>query len=225
MIIVGICGASGSGKSTLAKRIRDGLACSCAIIGQDCYYRSFPELPFEDRTHLNYDEPSIFDYDEILADLTALQAGKPITKKGYDYANHLRADSDELIDPPEVLIMEGIHMFHDPRLTEMMSLKVYMHVDIDICLLRRIKRDIKTRGRTIDNIATQYVETVKPMYEKYIQNYINEADFAIMRGGRNRMAIDCISAYLTTKVLAERFEKEHELKAALQDHDQAEPIA
>ena len=94
-----------------------------------------------------------------------------------------------------------------------MVLKVYMHVDTDICLLRRIKRDIKSRGRTIDNIAEQYVDTVKPMYEQYIVNYINDADFAIMRGGKNKMAIDCISAYLTTKVLAERFE--HEAKAAV----------
>ena len=104
--------------------------------------------------------------------------------------------------------MEGIHMFYDHRLLDRMVLKVYMHVDTDICLLRRIKRDIKSRGRTIDNIAEQYVETVKPMYEKYIVNYITDADFAIMRGGKNKMAIDCISAYLTTKVLAERFEKE-----------------
>lgn len=227
MIIVGICGASGSGKSTLAKRIKDGLACSCAIIGQDCYYRSFPQLPLEDRMRINYDEPNAFDYDEILSDLELLSQGKPITKKGYDYANHLRADSTEMIEPPEVLIMEGIHMFHDPRLRDRMSLKVYMHVDIDICLLRRIKRDIKTRGRTIDNIALQYVDTVKPMYEKYISNYINDADFAIMRGGRNKMAIDCISAYLTTKVLAERFEKERQERetAALLAAEQQEVTA
>ena len=200
MIIVGICGASGSGKSTLAKRIQDSLSCSCVIIGQDCYYKSFPELPFEERVHINYDEPSIFDYDEMIRDL--------------DYAAHLRADSDELIDPPEVLIMEGIHMFYDHRLLDRMVLKVYMHVDTDICLLRRIKRDIKSRGRTIDNIAEQYIETVKPMYEKYIVNYITDADFAIMRGGKNKMAIDCISAYLTTKVLAERFEREANARAA-----------
>lgn len=220
MIIVGICGASGSGKSTLAKRIKDSLACSCAIIGQDCYYRSFHHLPFEQRVLLNYDEPNIFNYEEMIADLEQLARGESITRKGYDYVNHLRADTQELIDPPEVLIMEGIHMFHDPRLCAMMSLKVYMHVDVDVCLLRRIKRDIKLRGRTIDNIAMQYIETVKPMYEKYIQAYINDADFAIMRGGKNRMAIDAISAYLTTKVLAERFEKE---KEDLQSAPIAEP--
>ena len=207
MIIVGICGASGSGKSTLAKRIRDSLACTCAIIGQDCYYRSWPDMPFEERAKLNFDEPSIFDMDEMIGDVEKLGRGESITTKGYDFSNHVRADRpDILIEPPEVLILEGIHMFYDKRLCDMMALKVFLHVDVDICLLRRIKRDIKARGRTIDNIAAQYLETVKPMYEKYIANYINDADFAVMRGGKNRMAIDAISAYLTTKVLAERFE-------------------
>lgn len=209
MITVGICGASGSGKSTLAKRIRDSLSCNCVIIGQDCYYRSFPEIPFEDRCKLNYDEPSIFDMDEMLLDVEALSQGRAITVKGYDYAKHLRSDRpEEWIQPPDVLILEGIHMFSDKRLCSMMALKVYMQVDVDICLLRRIKRDIKARGRTIDNIAAQYLDTVKPMYEKYIARYINDADFAVMRGGKNSMAIDAISAYLTTKLLAERFEED-----------------
>lgn len=206
MIIVGICGASGSGKSTLAKRIADSLACTCTIIGQDCYYRNFPELPFEKRIKLNYDEPEIFDFEEMFRDVEKLLHGEPITTKGYDYTNYLRADSpDVLILPPEVLILEGIHMFYDKRICDLMSLKVYLHVDVDVCLLRRIKRDIKVRGRNIDNIAEQYMETVKPVYEKYIEGYINDADFAVMRGGKNKMAIDAISAYLTTKVLAERF--------------------
>ena len=206
MIIVGICGASGSGKSTLAKRIADSLACTCTIIGQDCYYRNFPELPFEKRIKLNYDEPEIFDFDEMFRDVEKLLHGEPITTKGYDYTNYLRADSpDVLIQPPEVLILEGIHMFFDKRICDLMVLKVYLHVDVDVCLLRRIKRDIKVRGRSIDNIAEQYMETVKPIYEKYIEGYINDADFAVMRGGKNKMAIDAISAYLTTKVLAERF--------------------
>lgn len=209
MIIVGICGASGSGKSTLAKRIQESLSCSCTVIGQDCYYRSFPHLSFEERVHLNYDDPSIFNYDELLTDIHTLSEGKPITKKGYDYPNHCRADSDELIQPSEVLILEGIHIFYDKRLCDLMSLKVYVQVDIDICLLRRIRRDMKVRGRDIDNISEQYRATVKPMYEKYIAHYIDDADFAVMRGGKNKMAIDAISAYLTTKVLAERFDAEN----------------
>jgi len=211
MIIVGICGASGSGKSTLARMIREALSCRCTVIGQDSYYRSFPHLSFEERTHLNYDDPEIFDYDEMLADIELLAAGKPITTKGYDYANHIRADRPEImIRPPEVLILEGIHMFYDKRICDLMALKVYLHVDIDVCLLRRIRRDMKKRGRTIDNITEQYLATVKPMYEKYIADYINDADFAVMRGGKNRMAIDAITAYLTTKVLAERFQDDAE---------------
>lgn len=221
MIIVGICGASGSGKSTLARRIQDSLACSCVIIGQDCYYRSYPELPLEERVKLNYDEPEVFDFDEMLQDIDLLAGGESITTKGYDYVSYLRADRpDILIDPPEVLVLEGIHMFYDKRLCERMALKVYLHVDIDICLLRRIKRDIKVRGRSIDNIAEQYLSTVKPVYERYIADYINDADFAVMRGGKNKMAIDAISAYLTTKVLAERFDPAH----TQMDH-QREPAA
>ncbi len=220
MIIVGICGASGSGKSTLAKRIQDSLACSCTIIGQDCYYRNFPELPFSERIKLNYDEPNIFDFDELLSDIALLESGQPISTKGYDYVNYLRADTpDVLIQPPEVLVLEGIHMFYDKRLCEKMALKVYLHVDVDICLLRRIKRDIKARGRSIDNIAEQYLETVKPVYEKYIVNYINDADFAVMRGGKNKMAIDAISAYLTTKVLAERFDTAPNVEGDLSPSD------
>ncbi|MEG1548046.1 MAG: uridine kinase [Clostridia bacterium] len=208
MIIVGICGASGSGKSTLAKEISDSLTCSVAVVGQDCYYRNHAHLPFEERVHINYDEPSIFDYDEMYADVCALADGKSITRKGYDYSNHMRADTDEVIEAPDVLIVEGIHMFRDPRMRDAMSLKVYMHVDKDVCLLRRVKRDIRQRGRSIENIAEQYLSTVKPMYEEYISKYIQDADFAVMRGGRNRMAIDAISAYVSAKLLAEKFEKE-----------------
>lgn len=226
MIIVGICGASGSGKSTLAKRISDSLACSCVIIGQDCYYRNFPELPLEARVKMNYDEPEIFDFDEMYEDIEKLERGEPIPKKGYDYTNYLRAElTGEQIQPPEVLILEGIHMFYDKRICEMMALKVFLHVDVDVCLLRRIKRDIKARGRNIDNIYTQYLETVKPVYEKYIANYIKDADFAVMRGGKNKMAIDAISAYLTTKVLAERFEPETGLPPHATQESLAEKIA
>lgn len=206
MLIVGVCGASGSGKSTLARHIRDTLDCKCVVLGQDGYYRSFPELSFAQRERINYDEPAIFDYDEMLEDVQKLMRGEPITTKAYDYTQHLRADRPDLIEPPDVLIFEGIHMFHDKRLCDLMALKVFLQVDADICLLRRIKRDIKQRGRTIDNIAAQYLETVKPMYEKYIAKYIDHADFAVMRGGKNRMAIDAVAAFLTSRLLAERLE-------------------
>ena len=210
MIVIGICGGSGSGKSTLARLISQSLSCSSRIIGLDCYYRDHSELPFEERVHLNYDEPDIFDFDELYEDIKLLMEGKPITSKGYDYANHRRADSPELIYPTDVLILEGIHMFRDRRLTDLMSLKVYMHVDVDVCLLRRVRRDMMKRGRSIENITEQYLATVKPMYEEYISKYIKEADFAVMGGGKNPKAIDAITAYISAKLLAEKFDREDE---------------
>ncbi len=205
MIIVGICGASGSGKSTLAEEIASSLTCDTFILGQDCYYRDHAHLPFEERVHINYDHPDIFDYDELNADIARLSAGHAIERKGYDYSQHKRADPGDPIHPPDVLILEGIHVFHDEALRKRMSLKVYMRVDVDVCLLRRIERDILVRGRNIENIAEQYLQSVKPMYERYISRYIDVADFAVMHGGRNREAIDAISAYLSAKLLAERF--------------------
>jgi len=167
-------------------------------------------LPFEERTRINYDEPDIFDFDELLEDLETLERGQPITRNAYDYANHMRADSDELLQPPDVLILEGIHMFRDKRIADKMVLKVFMHVDVDVCLLRRIKRDIEVRGRSIQSISEQYLATVKPMYEEYVSKYILQADFAIMRGGKNRLAIDAISAYLSARLLAEKFERDED---------------
>lgn len=210
MIVIGICGGSGSGKSTLARLISQSLSCSSRIIGLDCYYRDHSELPFEERVHINYDEPDIFDFDELYGDIKLLMDGKPITAKGYDYANHRRADSPELIYPTDVLILEGIHMFRDKRITDLMSLKVYMHVDVDVCLLRRVRRDMMKRGRSIENITEQYLATVKPMYEEYISKYIKEADFAVMGGGKNPKAIDAITAYISAKLLAEKFDREDE---------------
>ncbi|MBQ1553568.1 MAG: uridine kinase [Clostridia bacterium] len=200
MIIVGICGGTSSGKSTLANRIKGELSCSCVILNQDCYYFDQAGKPMEERAKVNYDSPEIFDHDELFADVSALLEGKPITKKGYDFPNHCRADSEELIDPPEVLIIEGIHAFYDERLLDIMDLKVYMRVDTDICLLRRIDRDMKKRGRSLESIAMQYRETVKPMYDKYISKYIDRADFAVMRGGKNVMAADAMAAYIEKKL-------------------------
>lgn len=163
MILIGICGASGSGKSTLADALANRLGDRCLVIQQDCYYRDHPDLSFTERAKLNYDEPGIFDHDLLLHDMNTLISGQPITRKAYDYTQHRRADTDELIYPHDVVILEGIHCFFDPRLMKLMFLKLYMKVDADICLLRRIERDILERGRSIDSISDQYRATVRPM--------------------------------------------------------------
>ena len=200
MIFIGICGASGSGKSTLAQSLCDALGDHCLVLQQDCYYRDHSHLPFDERAQLNYDEPAIFDHDALLADVQALLNGKPVTRKGYNYAEHRRDDTDELIYPPDVLILEGIHCFHDPRLLELMYLKLYMNVDADICLLRRIERDIIQRGRSIDSISDQYRHTVRPMFEKYIRNYVNLADVIVARGGKNARIVEILAGYVSDEL-------------------------
>ena len=200
MIFIGICGASGSGKSTLANSLAEALGNRCLVLQQDCYYKDHSHLPFEERCRQNYDEPGIFDHDALLADVLSLMNGHPITRKGYDYANHRRADTEELITPPEVLILEGIHCFHDVRLLELMYLKLYMNVDADICLLRRIERDINERGRSIDSISDQYRKTVRPMFEQYIRNYVNLADVIVARGGKNARIVEILSGYVSDEL-------------------------
>lgn len=196
MIVIGICGASGSGKSTLAEELCRAIGKGCLVINHDCYYRDHPSLTFEERSLLNYDEPEIFDHDLFLEDIKLLLDGKPITRKRYDYTQHRRADTDELIYPPDVLIIEGIHVFYDERLCELVFLKLYMSVEPDICLLRRITRDINERGRSIENISVQYLSTVKPMYDKHIRNYIELADVIVAHGGRNARIVDILAGYV-----------------------------
>ena len=205
MLVIGICGASGSGKSTLAYELRDAIGENCTVINHDCYYKDNSHLPFEERSHLNYDEPEIFDHDLFLADMQLLLSGQPITRKAYDYAQHRRADRlDELIYPSDVLIIEGIHVFYDKRLCDLMFLKLYMSVEPDICLLRRITRDINERGRSIENISEQYLSTVKPMFDKHIRNYIELADVIVAHGGRNARIKDILAGYVRDELGLEK---------------------
>ena len=197
MMLIGICGASGSGKSTLAYELAQKVKGDIRIINQDAYYRDHPTLSFEERSHLNYDEPSVFDHDLLLEDMKTLLSGKPITKKAYDYVMHRRADcQEERIEPADVIILEGIHAFYDPRLRDLMSLKLYMNVEADICLLRRISRDINERGRHIDGIAEQYLSTVKPMFDQYIRNYIQYADVIVAKGGKSAKISEILAGYI-----------------------------
>ncbi len=197
MLFIGICGASGSGKTTLAEelcRAVDGV--SSYVLNQDAYYIDYSSLPFEERCRLNYDEPGSFDHESLYRDIKALLRGECIQKKDYDFSLHVRCDSNQIIHPMDVLILEGIHVFHDERLCDLMFLKLYINVEPDICLLRRINRDITERKRSIDSISAQYLETVKPMYDKYIRNYISSADVIVTRGGKNAKIVEILAGYL-----------------------------
>lgn len=196
MIFLGICGASGSGKTTLARELVKDLGVKCLVLSQDAYYFDHPDFTEEERENFNYDEPSSFDHDLILSDVERLLAGESVPRRGYDFANHRRSDPDEMLEVPEVLIMEGIHTFHDKRLCDKMLLKIYVQVDPDVCLLRRIKRDMRDRGRRIESIYKQYLNTVKPMYEKHIRHYANDADVIVMQGGKNAKIIGILAGYI-----------------------------
>ena len=209
MLIIGICGASGSGKTTLAKELARKIQGKTILINQDAYYRDHAYLPFEERAKVNYDDPVVFEHDELLYDVKLLMEGKPITRKVYDYAHHCRADmSGEMIEPAETLIIEGIHAFHDERLRDLMDLKIYIRVDPDICLIRRVKRDITERGREIQGIYDQYLKTVKPMYDKYIRGYIDYADLIVAGGGKNARISDMLAVYINAGHLESKEENE-----------------
>ena len=204
MLFIGICGASGSGKTTLARELVRDMGVESVVLNQDAYYLDHPDLTFEERVKLNYDEPCIFDHDLLYEDVCRLMRGESITRKAYDFALHRRADTDQIIFPAPVLIVEGIHAFYDPRLREKMFLKLYINVEPDICLLRRIRRDIKDRGRDIDNISAQYLATVKPMYDQYIRNYIHDADVVVMKGGKNTRIVPILAGYLQSTLGKEK---------------------
>lgn len=201
MIIIGICGASGSGKSTLAEELCNRISNHCVYLKQDSYYKDHSDLSFEQRERINYDEPSAFDHETLLNDLCALRSGNSITAKDYDYSQHRRCDSGDIIHPTDVVLIEGIHMFYDEAVRNMLDFKIFVQVDPDICLLRRVTRDIRDRGRNIDGIHRQYLETVKPMYEKYIRNYIDYADIIVAQGGKNARIVDILAHYINSGMI------------------------
>jgi len=201
MLIIGICGASGSGKSTMAKALAARLERPCIYIKQDSYYKDHPDMSFEERARINYDEPAAFEHDALRDDLIRLRNGQSITAKEYDYTQHRRCDPDVTIEPADVVLIEGIHVFYDPEVRELMDFKIYIQVDPDVCLLRRVKRDIRDRDRTIESIYRQYLETVKPMYEKYIRNYVEHADLIVARGGKNARIVDILAHYINSGMI------------------------
>lgn len=196
MLTIGICGASGSGKTTLAEELAAAIDGRSILLNQDAYYRDHPHLSFEEREKLNYDEPGIFEHDVFLEDMRALTGGKPIRRRAYDFANHRRADTDAQIEPADALIVEGIHVFYDPRARALMDLKIFINVDPDICLLRRVQRDILERRRSVEGVASQYLSTVKPMFDRWIRNYIDYADVIVTRGGKNQRIVDILGFYI-----------------------------
>ena len=201
MLIIGICGASSSGKSTMAKSLCQRIERSCIYIKQNSYYRDHPDMSFEERERINYDEPQAFEHDALRDDLIRLRSGQAITAKQYDYTQHRRCDPGITLEPADVVIIEGIHVFYDPEVRDLLDFKIYIQVDPDVCLLRRVKRDIRDRGRSVESVYRQYLDTVKPMYEKYIRNYVDYADLIVAQGGKNARIVDILAHYINSGMI------------------------
>lgn len=196
-IIIGVTGGSGSGKTTVSKAIYNQLhGQAIQIIAQDTYYNDQSSMTMAERKAVNYDHPLAFDTDLLIKQLSDLRNNKTIEMPVYDYTQYTRSAETVHVEPQDVIILEGILILDDERLRDLMDIKVYVDTDDDIRIIRRIKRDMAERGRTLDSVINQYLVTVKPMYHQFVEPTKRYADIIVPEGGENRVAIDI----LTTKV-------------------------
>lgn len=192
-IVIGITGGTGSGKTSVSRSIIEYFSGkSILMIEQDAYYKDQSHLSFEERLNTNYDHPFAFDTDRFIKDIKALQGGEAIEKPVYDYANHTRSEKTIHQESQDVIIVEGILVLADERLRDLMDIKVYVDTDDDIRIIRRMLRDIKERGRTIESVIEQYTTVVKPMHNQFIEPTKKYADVIIPEGGENKVAIDLL---------------------------------
>ncbi|TAK79096.1 MAG: uridine kinase [Gammaproteobacteria bacterium] len=194
-IIIGISGASASGKSLLANTIVNELGSEqVVIISEDAYYKDNSHLPFEERAKVNYDHPDAFDHELLYQHLTQLQQRHSVDIPIYNHSQHIREKETRHISGHSIVVLEGILIFVEQNLRELMDIRIFMETPLDICLIRRLKRDIQERSRTLDCVLKQYEETVRPMYLQFIDPSKRYADLIVPRGGGNRIAIDMIKA-------------------------------
>lgn len=192
-IIIGIAGETGSGKSTFTNRLRDRFGDNITVIYHDNYYKRHDDIPFEERKKLNYDHPDALETDLLIEHIKRLRNGESIECPVYDYTVHNRSDKTVRIDPRKIILIEGILLLADPRLRSLLDIKIYVEADADERILRRILRDVKERGRDIDNIVEQYLTTVKPMHYLYVEPTRATADIVI-NSGMNDVAFDIVQS-------------------------------
>jgi uridine kinase len=192
VMIIGVAGGTGSGKTTLAENIARAFGDRVAVITHDSYYREQNDKSYEERCRQNYDHPDAFETDLLCEHLEALARGESVDVPIYDYTVHNRSSRTERVEPRAVVILEGILIFCDERLREEMDLKIFVDTDADERILRRIARDTKERGRSLDSVIDQYLTTVKPMHDAFVEPYKRYADVIVPGGGSNPAALDMI---------------------------------
>ena len=204
-IIIGIAGGSASGKSSIAKKIQDVFSDerSVLIIRQDDYYKDQSDKPMEARIVTNYDHPFAFDNELLIRQIDELASGKSVEKPTYDYVNHTRSTITEVVHPSDVLILEGLFVLEDEEIRKRLDMKIFIDTDADIRFIRRLKRDVRDRGRTIESVCDQYMNTVRVMHEAFVEPSKRKADVIIPEGSHNEVAMDLlltkISSIITSK--------------------------
>lgn len=198
--IVGIAGASGAGKSSFARHLYQRLigesTNGIGILNEDCYYRDGSHLDYEERSVVNYDHPDALDHDLLVEHLVRLHAGHSVEVPQYDYSLHIRKPGTTTMSSSRILILEGILILHNPLLRDLLDLKIYVDVPLDICLSRRLRRDTQERGRSLDSILSQYENTVRPMFYKYVAPSRQHADLIVPGGGHNENALQVLCNHL-----------------------------
>ena len=193
ILVIGIAGGTGSGKTTLMNNLITEFAGSVTVLSHDNYYKRHDELTYEERCRLNYDEPAALETDLMARHLDCLRRGEAIDCPVYDFTVHNRSDETIRISPEKVIIVEGILIFENKELRDLMDIKVFVDTDADVRLCRRILRDVEKRGRTLESVVEQYQTTVKPMHEQYVEPSKKFADIIIPEGGKNLVALDMIT--------------------------------
>ena len=192
VMVIGIAGGTGSGKTTITRKLTQKFSGNISVISHDNYYKAHHDMPYEERCQLNYDHPDAFDTELLISDLRALKAGKSVVCPVYDFTVHDRSSKTMLIRPSKVIIVEGILIFANAELCREMDIKIFVDTDADIRLLRRINRDVRDRGRSLESVTNQYISTVKPMHEQFVEPSKRNADIIIPEGGHNIVALDMV---------------------------------
>ena len=192
IMVIGIAGGSGSGKSTLTAQISERLGSDVTVIMHDNYYRAHHEMTYEERTLLNYDHPDSYETELLVEHLAELRAGRPVEVPVYDFASYDRTDETTTVYPSRVIIVEGIMIFAHPQLRDLMDVKVFVDADADVRILRRLLRDVRERWRSLESVINQYLTTVKPMHEAFVEPSKKYADVIIPTGGQNLVALDML---------------------------------
>lgn len=191
--VIGVAGGTGSGKSTLVKRLEEAFRSEdVATLCHDYYYKAHPELTYEERTKLNYDHPQSFDTDMLVEHIRALKSNVPIERPVYSFVDHNRTEETVPVKPSKVIIIDGILIFENKELRELMDIKVFVDTDADVRLARRILRDVRERGRSMESVIDQYTTTVKPMHEEFVEPSKRYADVIIPEGGFNSVAVQML---------------------------------